>query len=118
MTEDRMAEAAAESIGLENAITWEKAIKMLALLMILVAANIIGAGGMSMTVDELVGWFDQYQEEAKQRSSDSNGNLDPLGQGAENDIWYHLGILLYSWLQLGLIVLFGHLFPVILMGYD
>jgi len=118
MTEDRMAEAAAESIGLENAITWEKAIKMLALLMILVAANIIGAGGMSMTVDELVGWFDQYQEEAKQRSSDSNGHLDSLGQGAENDIWYHLGILLYSWLQLGLIVLFGHLFPVILMGYD
>lgn len=98
MTEERVAEAAAESIGHDTPISWEKCMKMIALLFILVASNIIGAGGMAITVPKLVGWFDEYQEEAKIPSRDQRGYLDDVDEATENDIWLHLVTLLYSWL--------------------
>ena len=54
----RLAEAAADSKGLENAFTWEKGIKTSVLLMVVALANLISGFTLGDIADETISWFD------------------------------------------------------------
>lgn len=53
-----MAEAAKDSIGLENALNWEKAIKAATLCMVVALGNVIAGFSLGDMTDEVLAWFD------------------------------------------------------------
>lgn len=56
--DNRLAEAAADSKGLENAFTWEKGIKTSVLLMVVMLANLVSGFTLGDIADETISWFD------------------------------------------------------------
>ena len=109
--DDRMATAAADSIGLENAFTWEKAIKASTLLWLVGFGNLVSGFTVGDIADELVQWFGQYDNKTGNEGSDKETHkLDPAGTSAENDIYAHMATTLYGFIALAAISLGGNWF--------
>lgn len=103
----RLAEAKADTIGLEEALTWEKAIKT-STLMILLGSIIITAGFSGADVaDELISWFDEYSNDtSKEGSKKTNGDVDPDGTSAMEDIPQNI-MIASMFLALGMVMTGG-----------
>lgn len=56
----RLAEAAADSINLENAITWGKAIRAVTNIMMVTVGVVASAFALSDTAQQLIGYIDEY----------------------------------------------------------
>lgn len=59
----RLADAAEASLGLENALTWGKAIKISALCMIVSLGNLITGYALGNVADNVITWFAQYEDD-------------------------------------------------------
>jgi len=107
----RLAEAAKDSKGLENSFTWEKGIKASSLLMIVAIANLISGFTLGDIADEVVTWFGQYDNDTKSEGRDkTDGDYDPDGTSAENDIYLHMGLTFYGFFVLAMISIGGNSF--------
>jgi hypothetical protein len=107
----RLAEAAEGSIGLENAFTWEKAIKASSLLMVIALADIISGFTLGDIADEVVTWFGEYDNDTKSEGRDKkDGDYDADGTSAETDIYIHMGTTLYGFIALAAISIGGNWF--------
>lgn len=71
-TDSRLAEAAKDSIGLETAITWHLALKNVALIFVYVTGIVIAACGLSEVANELISYFDNYENDVNNESTDKN----------------------------------------------
>lgn len=111
LMDNRLGEASAATKGLENAFTWEKAIKGSILLMIVGLSDLISAFTLGDIADEVVSWFGQYDNDTKTEGSDKeDGDLDANGTSAENDIYLHMGLTFYGFIALAAISVGGNYF--------
>jgi hypothetical protein len=63
--DERIAEAKANSIGLENVLNGEKTIKAVVLHLLVGFIHLVIAYCLGNTADVLVGWFDNYSDKTK-----------------------------------------------------
>lgn len=69
-TDQRLAEAKKDSMGLETAISWHLAIKSVALIFIVTMGVVVAACGLSEIANEVITYFDEYQNDVN-----TEGNL-------------------------------------------
>lgn len=83
MTDNRLAEAEAESIGVETPIRLDLAIKTATLCMVLAFGVVVSAYSLGDTANELVSWFDKYDDDTNSEGT-ANGasDKDPAGTSA------------------------------------
>lgn len=107
----RLAEAAASSIGLENAFTWEKAIKSSILLFLAGYMNFWSALALLETDQRVVSFFDSYNSKTFNEGSDKEtGKTDLDGTSVEIDIYAHMATTLYGFLALSMLSFGGNWF--------
>jgi len=63
--DSRLAEAAADSIGLDTAISWNAAVKTSALLMIMTLGTVITAYALACTSEKLISYFAYYDDKTE-----------------------------------------------------
>lgn len=116
----RLDEAAEKSRGLENALTWEKAIKASAMLLIITLGNVISGWCLGDTANELVSWFDQYDDDTSQegREKQNPSNRDSDGTGAIYDVLYHFGTTFYAYFVFAAISIVGNIIGYIFIGFN
>lgn len=80
----RLADAAEASLGLENALTWGKAIKISTLCFIVSLGNLITGYALGDVADNIIEWFANYEndKETQEGTQKTNSNnVDPDGTG-------------------------------------
>merc|ERR1712167_111043 len=83
---------------------------------------VIGIGawisGLSLgdSADELLKFFDEYQDQTKQEASDTDGNKDPDGTAIQYDLGFHFVTLLFSYLTISAIAIGGYVFGFVYLG--
>lgn len=114
-----MAEAEEASLGIETPLTWDKAIKAFTLMMIAGLGVIISGFSLGDTADELIHWFDEYDDSTDDEGVDKkNGVRDTDGTSSYFDIGYHAGITLYGYITLAAVSVGGYIFAFIFLGFD
>lgn len=98
-TEARMAEAAADSVGLENALTWDVVFKVCTLIMVGTIAVVVSGWSLGDVADELVTYFAYYDDDTKTEGDEKtdSSNKDPAGTSAQNDLLNHTVTTFYSY---------------------
>merc|ERR1719473_626665 len=83
---------------------------------------VIGIGawisGLSLgdSAQELLGFFDEYQDQTKTEATDSDGDKDKDGTAIEYDLGFHFITLLFSYLTISAIAIGGYVFGFIYLG--
>lgn len=87
-TEARMAEAAASSVGLENALTWDVVYKQVVMMMVACIGVVVSGFSLTDVIGELVGYFDEYDDKTKTEGDkkDDPSDVNTDGTSAEQDI--------------------------------
>lgn len=81
--DERFAEAAASSKGLETPVNWVISIKTTFLMMIYILGVLISAYSLGEITNEVVTWFGEYDNDTNSEGTDkTNGNADPDGTSA------------------------------------
>merc|ERR1711998_475909 len=71
----------------------------------------ITAYTLGNTVDELIGWFDEWSDNASSEGSDNDTNkVDPNGTSIGEDFFYHATTVVYSWFVFTSIMVGGDYF--------
>lgn len=96
-TEKRIAEATEGTTGLEVALTWDKAVKIFCLEMLIGIVVAVSGYDLGSTSDPLIAWFDQYDDDTKTEGDEKedSSNKDPAGTSAERDIIHNIITTVY-----------------------
>jgi hypothetical protein len=109
----RLAEAAADSIGLDTAVSWNAAVKTSALLMIVTFGTVVTAYALACTSDELISYFGEYDDNTKtegDQKTDSSAT-DADGTSAQWDLGItHLLTTFYAYFVYTAISYGGYIF--------
>lgn len=107
----RVAEAKADSIGLENVMSGEKTIKAVTLhLLVAFLVPMIG-WCLGEIAAPLVGWWDNYASKTKTEGTDKDsGNADRDGTAAREDVYYHAIVTVYGMFVMGCINFGSYIF--------
>jgi hypothetical protein len=121
LTDARLAEAAADSLGVETPITMVKGIKNLVLCMVVALGVAITGYALGENAVELISYFDHYSDktnnEADQKTDSSS--VDAAGTAATQDLVVsHLITALVSYSVLTAISLGGFIFTTSFIGFD
>lgn len=112
--EARMAEAKAGSVGLEEALTWDKALKAFTLCFIVGFILILASYSMTGFLDEVLTWYDEYKNDTKTEGTDkTTGNVDLDGTSIEYDLIFNsiiaaYGMFVYGMMGVGAFVFAGN----------
>jgi len=97
MLDVRLAEAAAESIGIETPLDWDKAMKIYVLCMVVALTALVSGYSIGQVADELVAYWDEYDNDVdKEGSSKRTGFTDPAGTSAFEDLLMHMATTFYG----------------------
>jgi len=121
LTDARLAEAAAESIGVETPISAVKGIKNLVLCMVVALAVAISGYALGENAVELISYFDHYDDktgnEADKKTDSSDDDAD--GTAATQDVLVsHLITVVYGYFVLSAISLGGFIFTSSFIGFE
>ena len=115
----RLAEAAQDSIGIETPLTWDKAIKAFTLCMIAGLGVIISGFSLGDVADELVQWFNEYDNDTSQEGTDKkSGVRDTEATSDYYDILFHAAITAYGFITLSAVSIGGYIFAFIFIGFE
>jgi hypothetical protein len=118
-TEERMAEAAEDSIGLENALTWSKAIKMATLCLLWALATLVSGYSLGETAAFLINWFNEYDDDTDtEHLNPDDGLYDEAGTAAKYDIYIHLVVSIFGWAVLSAIAMGSWVFDFTFLTYE
>ena len=93
-----MAEAAAASKGLENALPWDVVIKTCTLIMLTCFSTVIAGVEIGDNTDPLLSWIESYADDTSKEGTDkNNGEKDPHGTADTWDILLHMAVSAYSY---------------------
>ena len=115
----RMAEAAKDSKGLENALDWDVVFKTVTFMFMCTLGVVISGVSLGDVADELITYFDAYDDETDKEGTDKEtGTKDPHGTAVVYDILYHTGLTAYSWFVLSSIAAGGYIFMFLFSPLD
>lgn len=115
-----MLEAAADSIGLETAITWDFVFKVCTLMLVTAFGIVVSGFAVSDIANELIGFFADYEDVNGQEADKKTDSSEkyPDGSAAENDLLYHMATTFYSFMVLAGIGIGGFVFMVQLNPFE
>jgi len=99
-----------------TAVSMVDAMKMGSLGMVIAMGTWISAYSLGNTVDELIGWFDDWTDPAHNDASkegndkDDGDQVGPDGTSLSYDFYYHAITTVYSWLTFTAIMVGGQYF--------
>lgn len=105
------------------AVSTLDAMKFGAIGMIVAMGTWISAYSMGNTVDELIGWFDDWTDPSHNDASkeghdkDDGDQLGPDGTSLSYDFFYHAITVVYSWIVFSAIIVGSHLFSYFYLGF-
>lgn len=94
--EARIAEAKEGSIGIETALSWQKALKTHVLTMVVGVIVIIAGFVMGDIADEVLTWFDQYADDTSKEGSEVRDYRKVPGTAALQDMFTHSIVSAYA----------------------
>lgn len=109
----RIAEAAADSIGFDTAVSWTHAIKTIALLFVSCFGIVLTGYSLAYSADNLIGFYGQYDDDTKTEGDDKNdaSNDDPDGTSIQWDLLIVHGLeTFYAWFVFSAISYGGFIF--------
>lgn len=112
---DQRIEGAANDGANGVAVSMLDAMKLGTLGFVVAMGTWIAAYSMGNTVDELIGWFDDWTDPTHNESDDEgsdkkSGKVDPDGTSIEYDFFYHAIVVVYSWFVFSTIAVLGEYF--------
>lgn len=94
-----------------SAVSMLDAMKFGMLGMVVAMGTWIAAYSLGNTVDENIGWFDQWSDDASREGRDKeDGDVDADGTAVAEDFFYHAITVVYSWLTFTAIMVGGQYF--------
>ena len=120
LTDQRLAEAHAGSIGVETPLSPSKAIKVVTLCFISAIGVSIAGYGLATDAVAMISMFDEYHDKTNSEADDKNdsSNDDAPGTAATSMIVHHMVTTLYGHFQLGVIALLAYTFRWYFTTYD
>jgi hypothetical protein len=107
---NRLAEAEEHSISIETPLSWNKAMKVYVLCLIVVFAQLLSAYSLGGIAPDIINFLSEYDDDEQNEAQDLNGNDDPAGQSAKWDIILHLVTAIYGHFVLGGIGMYSVMF--------
>lgn len=112
---DQRIEGAANDGANGVAVSMLDAMKLGTLGFVVAMGTWIAAYSMGNTVDELIGWFDDWTDPThndadKEGSDKESRKVDPDGTSIEYDFFYHAIVVVYSWFVFSAIAVLGEYF--------
>lgn len=97
-----------------SAVAMLDAMKFGMLGMVVAMATWTSAYSLGNTVDELVGWFDAWSDDASKegKDKDDHDQYGPDGTSLEYDFFYHAIVVVYTWFVFTTIMVGGQYFTV------
>ena len=102
-----------------NAVSWPDVIKYGALGMVVSVGTWTTAWAIGQTVDQTVGWFDDWMDAVTSKTEGSDkrsGKVDPAGTSLQFDSLYHYAATFYAWFSQVVIMIGAWVFAFLFMS--
>ena len=115
MLEERE-EGAAEGV-FGRAVSWTNAIKFLSMGMVVIIVTYYSAYSIGETVDQLIGWFDEWSDDEDNEGTRENGSQYIDGTSLVWDLRYHAIHVIYSWFIFNFMIAASHWLASNILGF-
>jgi hypothetical protein len=116
LMDERFAESQQFVVNSETPLGWDKGMKAWMQCVVAGFGAIISAVAFGETADQLIAYFDGYDDKTNTECSDSS--CDTPGTSAQTDIVAHLITVFYSWFVISAISLGGYIFMLSYTNFD
>lgn len=110
--------AVAEQGFMGAAVSFLDCLKFVTLGLVVAIATYYAAYSIGETVDDLIGWFDEFDDKTGKEGDDKDTNAkDIAGTSLLTDLQYHAVTTVYTWLVFTWIILGSNLFAMEFLGF-